>query len=233
MAAPSSAAAASTVLHTYWRSSCSYRVRIALAYKGVAYASAPVHLVRGGGEQHAPAYAALNPSHRVPTLEIDGLTLVQSGAMIEYLEETRPEPALLPRDAAARAHVRALCACVSNDMQPLGNLAVLQHVAALLPADAPPEARAAARDAWGRHWVALGLAALEALMAPRAGRYSVGDDFSMADVFLAPQAYNAARLGLDLAPYPTIQRVLAALEAHPAVQAAHPSAQPDADKPVI
>ena len=219
------------VLHTYWRSSCSYRVRIVLAAKGIPYASAPVHLVRDGGQQHGAPYAALNPSHKVPTLQIDGLTLVQSAAIAEYLEETRPEPALLPRDAAARARVRALCCVISNDIQPLGNLATLQHVAATsVPADAPPEARAAARDAWARHWLALGFAALEALMAPRAGRFCEGDAFSLADAFLAPQGYNAARVGLDMAPYPTIRGVLERLEQHPWVAAAHPAAQPDAEK---
>jgi len=217
-------------LHTYWRSSCSYRVRIILALKGVAYASAPVHLVKNGGEQHGDAYRALNPSRRVPTLEIDGLVLVQSSAIAEYLEEARPEaPRLLPAGAAARAHVRALCCAISNDTQPLGNLCVLQHVAALLPAEATPEARAAARDAWARHWIALGFAAFEALAAPRAGRYCAGDEVTLADAFLAPQAYNAARVGLDMAPYPTIVRVLAELEKHPAFAAAHPAAQPDAN----
>lgn len=218
------------VLHTYWRSSCSYRVRIVLAFKSLPYESVPVHLVRNGGEQHSASYVALNPSHKVPLLVADGLPLTQSTAIAEYLEELHPQPSLLPGDAATRAHIRALCCVISNDMQPLGNLATLQHVAALVvPEGGAPEAKAAAREAWARHWMATGFAALEALMAPKAGRYSVGDAFTLADAFLAPQAYNAARVSLDMTPYPTIVRVMAELDKHPAVMAAHPSAQPDAE----
>jgi len=206
-------------------------VRIILALKQIPYSSACIHLVKNGGEQYSAAYAALNPSRRVPTLEIDGRVIVQSTAIAEYLEETRPEPSLLPGDAFTRAHIRALVCCISNDVQPLGNLATLVHVAATqLPADAAPEAKAAARDAWARHWMAVGFTALEALMAPLAGKYCVGDTFTMADAFLAPQCYNAARVALDMTPYPTITRVMAELEKHPAIVAAHPSAQPDADK---
>jgi maleylacetoacetate isomerase len=218
-----------TTLHGYWRSSCSYRVRIVLALKGVPYATAPVHLVRGGGEQLGDAYRALNPTRRVPTLDIDGLTLIQSPAIIEYLEETRPEPALLPREAGARAAVRALCAVVGCDMQPLGNLCVLKRVAGALPEGATPEERAAARDAWARHWITEGFVGLEALLARSAGRFCVGDEVTLADAYLEPQGYNAARFGVDLAPFPTIARVLQNLAAHPAVRAAHPSAQPDAE----
>ena len=226
---------AQPVLHTYWRSSCSYRLRIILSFKQLSYTSVPVHLVRGGGEQHSEAYRALNPSRKVPTLEVDGHVLVQSTAIAEYLEETHPEPSLLPGDASARAHIRALCCCISNDIQPLGNLATLQYFAAKQApgeASAPEvkEARAAATSEWARHWIGVGFAALEALLAPRAGRFCVGDAFTMADAFLAPQVYNASRFGVDMAPYPTIVRVMAEIEKHPAVVAAHPAAQPDADK---
>ena len=184
---------------------------------------------RGGGEQFGAAFAAISPTRRVPALEIDGLTLVQSPAILEYLEETRPEPPLLPREAGARARVRALCALVGCDIQPLGNRAVLKRVAGALPEGASPEERAAARDAWARHWIAEGFAALEALLANGAGRFCVGDELTLADVFLEPQGYNAARFGVDLAPFPTIARVLRNLAEHPAVRAAHPAAQPDAE----
>jgi maleylacetoacetate isomerase len=221
--------APSCTLHSYWRSSCSYRVRIALAAKGIPYATSSVHLA--GGAQFGPAFAAVSPTQRVPALEIDGLTLLQSPAILEYLEETRPEPPLLPREAGARAHVRALCALVGCDIQPLGNLAVLKRVAGALPEGAPPEERAAARDAWARHWISEGFAALEALLARGggAGRFCVGDELTLADVFLEPQGYNAARFGVDMAPFPTIARVLRNLAEHPAVRAAHPAAQPDAE----
>ena len=218
-----------TTLHSYWRSSCSYRVRIVLALKNIPFTTAPVHLVRAGGEQLGEAYAALNPTRKVPTLEIDGLRLLQSPAIIEYLEETRPDPPLLPADPAARASVRALCALVACDVQPLGNLCVLKRVAGLLPEAATAEERAAAREGWARHFIAAGFAGLEALLAGCAGRYCVGDEVSLADAYLEPQGYNAARFGVDMGPFPTIARVLKNLAEHPAVRAAHPSAQPDAE----
>lgn len=221
---------ATTTLHGYWRSSCSYRVRIMLNLKGVAYANKAVHLVKSGGEQHSEAYVSLNPTHKVPTLEIDGLTLVQSSAIGEYLEETRPQPTLLPGDAATRAHIRALCCIISNDIQPVGNLGVLQRLVTLLPPDASPELKASTRDEWARHYISAGFLALETLMAPKAGKFSVGDDVTLVDAFLAPQVYNALRVGIDVATFPTIHRVMGELEKLEAFAQAHPSLQPDADK---
>jgi maleylacetoacetate isomerase len=221
-------------LFSYWRSSCSYRVRIVLNLKGVRYSNTPVHLVRGGGEQLSAAHAARHPGALLPVLRIDGETLVQSPAICEYLEETRPSPALLPAAAAARARVRALCAAVACDTQPLANLRVLKHVAAAAEA-AAPGAGDGARAAWARHWTAAGLDAVEGMLRGRAGdaaagRYCEADAVSLADAFLLPQVYNAARFKLDVAArWPTIARIAAALEALPAFADAHPSRQPDAE----
>ena len=219
-------------------------MRIALNVKGVRYATVPVHLVRGGGEQLAPEHRIRHPGGLVPALRIDGLTLVQSPAICEYLEETRPASgasggsgaaALLPASADARARVRALCAAVACDTQPLANLRVLKYVAAALGPAATAEAAAAARTDWARHWTTLGLDAVEAMLMARegaaaTGRYCEGDAVSLADVFLVPQVYNAARFKLDVpGRWPTIARIAAALEELPAFADAHPSRQPDAE----
>lgn len=221
------------VLYSYWRSSCSYRVRIALALKGIPYKYEAVHLVKEGGKQFSEDYQKLNPMKELPSLAIDGAVLTQSTAIIEYLEETRPQPALLPSDPKARAQVRAVCSIISNDIQPLGNLRVLKHVASLCE---DPSARDARKEDWARTYIGLGFSGLEKLLsgsegtgAGTAGKYCVGDDVTMADCFLVPQVYNALRFKVDMAAYPTIARVHAALAEHPAFAAAHPSAQPDAD----
>lgn len=221
--------ASAVELWSYWRSSSSYRVRIALNLKGVRFATHAVHLARG--EQFSPSYAALNASKEVPTLRVDGLLLTQSQAIIEYLEETRPAPALLPADAARRALVRQLCCIISNDIQPVCNLRILKAVQAFPAADAAE--RDARRLEWAQTYIALGFAAFEALLASSGaagGAYCVGDAITMADVFLAPQVYNAERFKLSLAPFPHIARIAAALAAVPAFAAAHPSAQPDAER---
>lgn len=213
-------------LYSYWRSSCSYRVRIALNLKGIAYDYQSVHLVKDGGRQFSEEYAKLNPMKELPTLQIDGASLTQSTAIIEYLEETRPEPALLPKDPVKRAHVRAACNIISNDIQPVGNLRVLKHVASLVEDAAQKDAK---KEEWARHYINLGFQGLEALLSGTAGVYSVGDEISMADVFLVPQVYNATRFKVDLALYATISKVYEALKDHPAFAAAHPSKQPDAE----
>jgi maleylacetoacetate isomerase len=212
-------------LYDYWRSSACYRVRIALNLKGLAYEARPVHLVRDGGEQHAADYRALNPQHLVPTL-VDGQRVVrQSIAIIEYLEETRPEtPALLPAGARDRAHVRALALLVACDIHPLNNLRVMQHLEREFGADGD------ARTAWMRHWMASGFAAFEAMLAEDAstGACCHGDEPTLADVCLVPQVYNARRFGLDLEPYPLIARIDAHCLGLPAFQRAQPENQPDA-----
>ena len=226
---------AGMLLHSYWRSSCSYRVRIVLALKDVAYTQAAVHLVQSA--QTSPAYALLNPMLSVPTLEIDGLVLTQSPAICEYLEETRAGQgvALLPAAPAARAAVRAVCAAIGCDVQPLGNLRVLRHVQTVAtPADASKEEREAASRAWSVKWITSGFHGVEALLAregdaltPR--RFCMGGDSpTLADAFLIPQCYNAERVGIDLSAWPNIAAVAAHCATLAPFQAAHPSAQPDA-----
>ena len=206
-------------LYGFWRSSAAYRVRIALALKGVEWESVAVDLPADG--QRRPDFLALNPQALVPALEDGGAVLAQSLAILEYLEETRPEPALLPAGAAARAEIRRLAAMVACDIHPLGNLRVLRYLRSDLGADE------AAVTAWIHHWIGEGFRAMEALLAGRAGRFCHGDAPTLADVCLVPQMYNARRFGLDLAPYPTLVRVDAACTALPAFAAAAPEAQPD------
>ena len=211
-------------LYTYWRSSSAYRVRIALNLKGLDWESVPVHLVRDGGEQHRPGYRAVNPQGLVPALEDGELTLTESLAIIEYLEETRPEPALLPADPAGRARVRSLALLVACSIQPLNNLGVLQYLGAAAGLDQE------GRDQWYRHWVSAGFDALETRLArePATGRFCHGDTPGLADCCLVPQVYNARRYGCDLGPYPTIARIDAECAKLEAFSAAAPEQQPDA-----
>ena len=215
------------VLYGYWRSSAAYRVRIALNLKGLAWESRPVHLVKDGGQQHAPDYAAMNPQQLVPSLRDGERVLTQSLAIMEYLDETRPEPPLLPADAEGRARVRALAQLVACDIHPLGNLRVLQYLERELGAD---EAR---RGAWSRHWIAIGFAAMEAMLAGHAatGRYCHGDAPGLADACLVPQVYNARRWKLPLDDYPTIRRIDEACGELEAFRLAAPEAQEDAPAP--
>jgi maleylacetoacetate isomerase len=213
-------------LYTYFRSSAAYRVRIALNLKGLAYDTVPVHLLRGGGEQMQPAYRAVNPSALVPAFEDDdGATLTQSLAIIEYLEETRPGVPLLPADPVARARVRALALMVACDTHPLGNLRVLRYLVHELGVTEEQKV------AWYRHWVGVGLVALEAHLSGSAdtGRFCHGDTPTLADCCLVPQVFNALRFDMDLAPFPTVARIYEACNALPAFSAAHPSQQPDAE----
>jgi maleylacetoacetate isomerase len=211
-------------LYTYWRSSAAYRVRIGLNLKGLAHELLPVHLVRDGGQQHAADYVALNPQHLVPTLRHGDQVLTQSMAILEYLEEVFPQAPLLPSQAAARARVRALAQAVACDIHPLNNLRVMQYLERTLEEDA------ARREAWTRHWMREGFAALETMLAGSAdtGRYCHGDAPGLADCCLVPQLYNAHRFGVDLAPYPTLQRIEQACLALPAFDRARPENQPDA-----
>lgn len=211
-------------LHGYWRSSAAWRVRIALQLKGLEWTPVPVHLVRDGGEQRHPAFLALNPQGLVPALEIDGLVLTQSLAIIEYLEETRPAPALLPADAAGRARVRSLAQLVASDIHPLNNLRVLQQLEGRFGLDE------AQRKDWYCHWVEVGLQALEMRIAaePDTGRFCHGDVPGLADCCLVPQLYNARRYGCSLDGLPGLLRIEAACAALPAFAAAAADAQPDA-----
>ena len=212
-------------LYTYWRSSAAYRVRIALQLKGLSYQSHYVHLLRDGGEQHQAAYRGLNPQELLPTLVLgDGQRLSQSLAIIEYLEEVHPAPALLPADPAGRGRVRALAQLIACDIHPLNNLRVLQHLSREFGADE------AQQSAWHRHWMALGFAALENLVAqqPERGRFCYGETPGLADICLVPQLYNARRYALDLNPYPTLRRIDRACAALAPFRRAAPEAQGDA-----
>ncbi|PRH84466.1 maleylacetoacetate isomerase [Labrys okinawensis] len=209
-------------LYTYWRSTSSYRVRIALALKNLDAEHVPIHLVRNGGEQHAEAYRAINPQERVPTLELDdGAALTQSSAILEYLEETYPTPPLLPADLTQRAKVRAVAAIIGSDIQPLHNLSPLTYLRRTL-GQAEPEV-----SAWIATWVGSGLKAVEALIGD--GPYCFGDAPSLADVYLIPQLYAARRFDVPLDDYPRIRRVEAEAEGHPAFVKAHPANQSDAE----
>ncbi|VXA94107.1 Maleylpyruvate isomerase [Luteimonas sp. 9C] len=214
---------AALTLHTYWRSSAAYRVRIALHLKGLPFVSVPVHLVKDGGEQRLPAFAARNPQRLVPTLQHGDAVLTQSLSIIEYLDETFPDVPLLPGDAWSRQRARALAQLVACDIHPLGNLRVLQYLEHEL--QLPSEAR----TQWVARWVRDGLAAFEALLLQQgAGEFCVGDAPTLADCALVPQLYNARRFGIDLAPYPTVRRIDAACAALPAFEAAVPERQADA-----
>ena len=211
-------------LYTFWRSSAAYRVRLALSLKDIAYEAACVNLVRDGGEQHAAAYRAIHPLGRVPALVTPHGTLTQSQAIIEYLEEAHPLPALLPPDGFGRARVRALAATIACDIHPLNNTSVLARLRAQFGADEH------AVNAWYRHWVEAGLKGVEALLREDAtGTFCHGDAPGMADCFLVPQVYNARRFGVDLAPFPRLAAASAYLETLPAFAAARPEAQPDAE----
>ena len=208
-------------LHNYFRSSASFRVRIALNLKELDYDYVPVHLVKG--EQKSAAFAVLSAERLVPLLELhDGQRLSQSMAIIEYLDETHPQPALLPADAVGRARVRALAQIVACEVHPLNNLRVLKYLVHELKADE------AAKNAWYRHWVELGLQAYEARLAERPGRFSHGDAPTLADCCLVPQIFNAQRFECDLGGLPRVMAVFEACMALPAFQQAQPSACPDA-----
>jgi len=200
------------VLYDYWRSSASYRVRIALALKGVAYDRVAVNLL--AAEQLAPENRARNPQGQVPTLEVDGVPLIQSLAIIDWLDQAFPEPRLIPAEPIARARVLAQALIIAADTHPIDNMRVLKRLESQFGADQ------AAKDDWYRHWMRLGLDALEALAGD--GPYLGGDAPGLADVVLVPQLYNARRFALDLAPYPRLVAIDAALAALPAFAAAHP-----------
>ncbi len=209
------------VLHGYWRSGASYRTRIALNLKGLPYVHAGVELRQG--EQRSERYRALNPQGLVPALEHDGDILIQSPAILEWLEERWPAPPLLPADLVDRATVRAMAALVACDIQPLNNLRILQFLKDDLGVDE------GGVKAWTHRWITAGFDAFERLIERHGKGWSFGETPSLADCCLVPQIYSARRFAVDLAPYPRIMEVEAQAAAHPAFQAAHPDRQPDAD----
>ena len=209
------------VLHGYWRSSAAYRVRIGLALKGLSYDSS-AHDLRTGA-QKSPDYLALNPQGLVPALEVDGQIIVQSAAILEWLEETHPAPALLPSDPMDRARVRGMAGLIASDIHPLNNLRVLKQLRQEFDLDQ------AGVDAWAGRWIAAGFDALEILTARDGGGWCFGDVPTLADCYLVPQLYSARRFNLDLTPWPGLVAIEARALAHPAFVKAHPDAQPDAD----
>ncbi len=212
-------------LYGYWRSSCTWRVRIALELKGLSYEVVPVHLIKDGGQQRAEGFRKLNPLAQVPVLEVedDGIQhLSQSLPIIEYLDERFPDPRLLPGTARHRARIRQLAEMVNAGTQPLQNLGVLGQLSEVGAGEH--------KKAWAQHFIATGLAALEQASRQSAGAFLVGDAPTLADLCLVPQLYNARRFDCELSAYPTLLSVESACEALDAFQKAHPDVQPDAER---
>ncbi|KAL1919300.1 uncharacterized protein VTP21DRAFT_1993 [Calcarisporiella thermophila] len=203
-----------TILYSYFRSSCSWRVRIALEHKGIPYELKPVNLLKN--EHKSEVYTQLQPFKEVPTLLIDGLSMTQSIAILEYLEETRPEKPLLPKESHARVQVRTIVNAIACDIQPINNLRVLQH-----------EFVAPHKVKWIHEWVKFGFDALESILKTTAGKCCVGDEVTFADLALAPQVYNALRFEVDMTAYPTIHRIYNHLLELEAFKTTYPHRQPD------
>jgi len=212
-------------LYSFFRSSASYRVRIALNLKRLSYEQAAIHLRRGGGEQLTAAYKAVNPQALVPALEVNGDILTQSLAIIEYLEETHPDPALLPGEPAQRALARSMAMIIACEVHPIQNLRVLNYVKKEYNQTDEQVNR------WARHWIDLGLSALEQMIVAQSkrGRFCLGDAPTLADICLVPQLGNARRYGCDLSKYPAIVEIEKNCMALPAFANAAPEKQPDAE----
>lgn len=212
-------------LHSYFRSSASYRVRIALNLKGLSYDLVPVHLLKNGGEQHTESFRALNPDALVPVLENEGVALTQSLAIIEFLEETYPTPALLATNALDRAWQRSVALMIACDIHPINNLRILQYLTNVLGVSEEE------KNTWYRHWCEQGLASVEQMLSQdeRVGRYCYGDSPSLADCFLIPQIANAKRLQCDLTAMPTLLKINDACLQLDTFIHASPAEQPDAE----
>ncbi|AKM09495.1 maleylacetoacetate isomerase [Croceicoccus naphthovorans] len=212
----------SLVLHGYWRSGTSYRTRIALNLKGLAYTQSTHDLRKG--EQKDDSFTALQPQGLVPALEVrPGFVIPQSVAILEWLEETCPAPALLPGNADERALVRAMCAMIGSDVHPLNNLRILKYLKGEFGQDQ------AAIDHWAQHWIAEGFAALDRMIERYGADYAYGTTPTLVDCYLVPQVYSAERFGSDLSEYPALMAAYERASSHPAIVAAHPDKQPDAD----
>ncbi len=212
-------------LYSYFRSSASFRVRIALELKGLSYDYVPVHLLKEGGQQLKPEFRAVNPDGLVPALVDGEHVLQQSLAIVEYLDEVHPEPRLLPGTALDRAYVRGLSQEIACEIHPLNNLRVLKYLKHTVGVTDE------VKDAWYRHWIELGFASLQANLerSGKAGRFCFGDTPTLADLCLVPQVFNAQRFNIDVARYPAIAKIYEACMALPAFQKAEPKSQPDAE----
>ena len=208
-------------LHSYWRSTAAYRVRIGLNLKGLAYEQV-THDLRIGAHS-TDTYASINPQKLIPALEADGAVLTQSLAILEWLEETHPDPPLLPGAPAERAVVRAMAATIAADVHPLNNLRVLAELRGRFGADETQV------SGWIAHWIDAGFTALETMIGRHGGRFAFGDTPSLADCCLVPQVFSAERFGVDLTPYPRLVAAADQAKALDAFAAAHPLRQPDAD----
>jgi len=208
------------ILHGYWRSGTSYRTRIALNLKGLSYEQQAVDLRTGA--QKSEAFVALNPQGLVPALEVGDVVLTQSPAILEWLEETYPQPALLPAETKARAVVRAMCALIGCDIHPLNNLRVLKAIKAM-------GADEVATEAWAQSWIHDGFSALEVMVAAHGAGWCYSDTPSLADCYLLPQIYSARRFNVDMSRYPLLCAIEERANGHPAFVQAHPDQQPDAD----
>ncbi len=207
-------------VYDYFRSSAAFRLRIGLNLKGLNPERVFIHLRKG--EQRGEAFRAVNPQGLVPALIDGGHVLTQSLAILEYLDETHPNPPFLPKDAAGRAHARAIALAIACDIHPLNNLRVLNYLRDQL------QVNQAAQDDWYRHWVAEGFAAIERMLHGK-GAYCHGDQPGLADICLVPQVFNANRVNTPLAPYPKLMRVFDACMKLPAFDRAQPAKQPDAE----
>ncbi|KAH8367322.1 hypothetical protein KR200_006417, partial [Drosophila serrata] len=204
------------ILYSYWSSSCSWRVRIALYLKDISYEIKPTSLIKTiSNHAYTPEYLEVNPMQQVPALKIDGHSLCESVAIMHYLEQTCPQPALLPQDPLARAKVNEIVQLICSGIQPLQNTGVLEGVGK----DKSLE--------WAQHWISRGFRGLERILSQSAGKYCVGNELTMADICLVPQVHNARRFKVDLSPYPTIVRLDKELLELEAFKSTHPFKQPD------
>ncbi|XP_045162606.1 maleylacetoacetate isomerase-like isoform X3 [Mercenaria mercenaria] len=210
--------ASKPILYSYFRSSASWRVRIVLALKGVEYEYKAVNLVKDGGLQHSEEFKAINPMEQVPAFVIGETALTQSLAIIDYLEDMYPKPALTPQDPIKKAQARALAELISSGTQPLTNSTVNKVLC---------KGNEAKTQEWCQFWIDKGFTAYEKMVQNTAGKYSVGDDITIADVCLVPQLYNAQRFKVDMSKFPTITRIINTCSELPAFQAADPHVQPD------
>ena len=208
-------------LYNYYRSSTSYRVRIALHIKNIEFKYVPVHLLNNGGEQYGSSYRALNPMAEVPTLEDEGFIIGQSVAIIEYLEEQFPSPSLFPKDSRKKAKIRQFCENINSFMHPLSNLKVLKYLEDHHSFDQKK------KELWINHWYQIGLAATESWLLKNSGQFSFGDEVTVADCFLVPMVFTSERFHVDLTPYKTIQSINARCLKLEPFKAAHPLRQID------